>query len=239
MYMTAQLADVAPARQCIGAAVADRPEGPFDPLPQPLVCQLDRNGSIDPRTFVDGDGSLWLHWKSDDNADVDGTGTASIYAQRLDGSGTTLLGEPVRILEVDQPWEGRIVEAPHMVVMEGQHWHGDDFTDTSPSASVAVANPSRLGSAGADCRRGGGYGCCSWHSFSDVKGEKILEKGGGDDPYFKEPLEKLKKWERDREKSASERERARRIRKQRVEMGERIDKSPKGIVNNDPYCPKK
>jgi beta-xylosidase len=28
----------------------------------------------------------------------------------------------VRILEVDQAWEGRIVEAPDMEVIAGQHW---------------------------------------------------------------------------------------------------------------------
>lgn len=122
MYMTAQLEGVERPTQCIGVAVADRPEGPFDPSPDPLVCQLDRFGSIDPRSFVDDRGDLWLHWKSDDNADLDGTGTASIYAQRLDPGGTSLRGEPVRILEVDQPWEGRIVEAPHMIEIEGEYW---------------------------------------------------------------------------------------------------------------------
>ncbi len=122
MYLTAQLADATAPTQCIGVAQASRPEGPFDPQPDPLVCQLDRFGSIDPRSFLDEQGDLWLHWKSDDNADVDGSGTASIYAQRLRDDGLVLQGEPVRILEVDQPWEGRIVEAPHMIVLADRHW---------------------------------------------------------------------------------------------------------------------
>lgn len=123
LYMTARLKDTEDApRQCIGVAVANRPEGPFDPAPEPIVCQLDRLGSIDPRTFLDVDGRLWLHWKSDDNADINGTTTTSIYAQPLSADGVSLVGEPLRILEVDQQWEGRIVEAPDMVLVDGDYW---------------------------------------------------------------------------------------------------------------------
>ena len=120
MYMTTRQPE--PEMQCIGAAVADRPEGPFEALDHQIVCQTERLGSIDPRSFVDENGALWLHWKSDDNADIEGTTTSSIYAQPLAPDGLSLVGEPVRILEVDQPWEGRIVEAPDMVLIEDQHW---------------------------------------------------------------------------------------------------------------------
>jgi beta-xylosidase len=122
MYVTAAIKDRDPITQCIGMAVAVGPEGPFVPLPQPLVCQLDRHGSIDPRTFVDRDGALWLHRKSDDNADVDGTSHSSIYAQRLSRDGLRLVGAPTRIHEADQPWEGRIVEAPDMELVDGRYW---------------------------------------------------------------------------------------------------------------------
>ena len=109
--------------QCIGVAVSDDPEGPYEALGDgPRICQLDRWGSIDPRTFVDEDGQLWLHWKSDDNAQVDADTKASIYAQRLADDGITLQGRRTRILEADQPWEGRIVEAPQMVLVDGRHW---------------------------------------------------------------------------------------------------------------------
>jgi Glycosyl hydrolases family 43 len=108
-------------RQCIGTATADVPAGPFTPTPEPIVCQLERKGSIDPRTFVDADGTLWMHWKSDDNAEEDGT-HASIFAQRLSEDGLTLVGERYEILTADQPWEGRIVEAPHMILVNGRYW---------------------------------------------------------------------------------------------------------------------
>jgi beta-xylosidase len=140
MYMTAQLGGVQPDTQCIGIAVADRPEGPFHPSPDPLVCQRDRNGSIDPRTFVDANGDLWLHWKSDDNADVGGSSRSSVYAQRLDASGTVLEGDAVRIMEVDQSWEGRIVEAPQMVLLEGEYWmfySGNWFNQPAYALGVA------------------------------------------------------------------------------------------------------
>lgn len=127
--------------QCIGVAVADDPEGPFRTLGDgPAICQLDRWGSIDPRTFEDADGQLWLHWKSDDNADVDGTTHTSIYAQRLDDDGVTLVGRARRILEADQPWEGRIVEAPQLVLVDDRYWlfySGNWFNQ--PAYAIGIA----------------------------------------------------------------------------------------------------
>lgn len=122
LYYTARLAEHLPDTQCIGAATATTPEGPYVPEPDPIVCQLDRGGSIDPRSFRDGDGRWWLHWKSDDNREVDGTSTSTIHAQALDATGTSLVGDPTPILEVTQPWEGRIVEAPHMIEAADRLW---------------------------------------------------------------------------------------------------------------------
>jgi beta-xylosidase len=109
--------------ECIGVATSRSPTGPFVGRGDgPVICQYERWGSIDPRTFRDADGSLWLHWKSDDNADTEGTTHASIYAQRLAADGMSLRGTPTRILEADQPWEGRIVEAPQLVRVRGRYW---------------------------------------------------------------------------------------------------------------------
>jgi hypothetical protein len=122
LYFTGQMTGRPSKTQCIGAATASSPLGPFTPLDQTLVCQLDRLGSIDPRTFVDADGTLWLHWKSDDNADTEGTSHTSIYAQRLNTDGLSLIDQPTIILDADQPWEGRIVEAGQMVLENGRYW---------------------------------------------------------------------------------------------------------------------
>jgi len=141
MYVTSRVKDSDPRMQCIGTATAPEPDVVFTPQPEPLVCQRDRLGSIDPRTFVEEDGTVWLHWKSDDNADVDGTTRTTIYAQRLSDDGLSLVGEPARILEADQPWEGRIVEAPHMVRdADGRHWlfySGNWFNQ--PAYAIGVA----------------------------------------------------------------------------------------------------
>jgi beta-xylosidase len=127
--------------QCIGVAESRSPLGPFTGSARaPSICQRERWGSIDPRTFRDGDGQLWLHWKSDDNAQVDARTTSSIYAQRLAPDGTTLVGRATRILEADQPWEGRIVEAPQMVEVAGRHWlfySGNWFNQ--PAYAIGVA----------------------------------------------------------------------------------------------------
>jgi beta-xylosidase len=109
--------------KCIGVATASSVTGPYvSSSPSPLVCQLDDQGSIDPRTFVDPEGRLWLLWKSDDNADVTADTHTTIYAQQLSSDGTQLLGNPVALLTADQPWEGRIVESPDMVYAAGQYW---------------------------------------------------------------------------------------------------------------------
>jgi beta-xylosidase len=122
LYFTARVQDRPSPTQCIGSATASSPLGPFTPVDQMLVCQLDRLGSIDPRGFVDADGARWLHWKSDDNADIDGTSHTSIYAQRLSADGLSLVDQPTIILNADQPWEGRIVEMAQMFLENGRYW---------------------------------------------------------------------------------------------------------------------
>jgi beta-xylosidase len=127
--------------QCIGVATSSSPDGPFTGVGVgPAICQLDRWGSIDPRTFRDGDGQLWLHWKSDDNAQTEGTSHTSIYAQRLAPDGITLVGRRVAVLQADQPWERRIVEAPQMVRVDGRYWlfySGNWFNQ--PAYGIGVA----------------------------------------------------------------------------------------------------
>jgi beta-xylosidase len=97
-------------RAAISVAVADRPEGPFvDASSGPLVFQLDRGGSIDPSPFVDDDGTLYLLWKSDDNAF---DRPSSLWGQRISPDGMTLVGEPVELLRHDRKWERPLIEGP-------------------------------------------------------------------------------------------------------------------------------
>ncbi|MDZ7731826.1 MAG: family 43 glycosylhydrolase [Acidimicrobiia bacterium] len=47
--------------QCVGAAVADDPEGPFvDERDEPFVCQRDLGGTIDASPFTAPDGTRYL-----------------------------------------------------------------------------------------------------------------------------------------------------------------------------------
>ena len=105
-------------RECIGAAVADRPEGPFKPQPQPLVCGGFAEGVIDASYLQDGERG-WLYFKSDGNCCHL---PATLYVAPLTRDGLHLSGaiNPVNVSN-DREWEGEIVEAPSMVK------HGDRY----------------------------------------------------------------------------------------------------------------
>jgi beta-xylosidase len=117
LYYTAR--DKTSDRQCIGLAISDAPEGPFrDRSDAPFICQSDEGGSIDASPFRDEDGTLYLYWKNDGNCCMMAT---YLYGQQLTPDGIGLVGEPVRLIRNDQPWQGPVVEAPTM-------WrHGDRY----------------------------------------------------------------------------------------------------------------
>jgi len=105
---------------CIGAAVADAPDGPFIPQPEPLTCG-GAHGVIDVSPFRDDDGSLWLYVKTDGNCC--GVPT-EVQVVTLRADGLAAVGEPVTLAGIinDQPWEGGVVEAPHMVKHDGRYF---------------------------------------------------------------------------------------------------------------------
>lgn len=168
--------DAPDASQCIGVASADRPEGPFrSDATEPSVCQLDRWGSIDPRTFEDESGDLWLHWKSDDNAQAGSTAESQIFAQRLAPDGMTLVGTPTAIMEPDKRWEGHIVEAPDMVHVDGRYWlfySGNWFNQ--PRYAIGVA----------ECD--GPAGPCEKHSTRPWLSSNAQGKGPGEASLFRD-----------------------------------------------------
>lgn len=106
-------------RQCIGTGTAPTPYGPFEPSPEPIVCQLGLGGSIDPSPFADATGS-YLLWKSDENA----LGRpARLWSSRLDSAGTALAGDPVPLLTAEHAWEDPLIENPAMVTGDdGRRW---------------------------------------------------------------------------------------------------------------------
>lgn len=115
LYYTAANPKV--GKQCVGVAVAGDPKGPFvDNSPQPLVCQPSEGGTIDANPFRDADGKLYIYYKSDGNAVRK---PAIIWGQRLAEDGLRVVGEPVKLIQDDQAWEWKLVEAPAMVKSPG------------------------------------------------------------------------------------------------------------------------
>lgn len=117
MYYAAEFG--ASGKECLSAAVATDPAGPFvDSSAFPLVCQLALGGSIDPSVFIDPGGGLYLDWRSEGTDRVPPT----IWGQRLDGAGTGLVGSAAVLLRPSQSWEDGIVEAPDMFWLGGHRW---------------------------------------------------------------------------------------------------------------------
>ncbi len=145
LYYSAVVAGPAGGEQCISAAVATAPQGPFvDASSSPLVCQPELGGSIDPSPFVDADGTPYLLWKSNGAAGQ----PATLWSQRLDATGTALApGTPTPLLAADQAWEAGVVEAPDLVLAGGRYvlfYSGNNWD----SASYAIGAATCIGPLG-------------------------------------------------------------------------------------------
>jgi beta-xylosidase len=125
--------DRASGRQCIGRAVASRPDEIFhDDSPAPLVCQVEHGGSIDPDVAVDPrTGAFWLVWKTDDPAIG---GLPEIWSGQLDSAGAGFVAPPGPILGVDREDEGAQVEAPKLIAAAGKYWLFYSANDWETSA---------------------------------------------------------------------------------------------------------
>ncbi len=67
----------------VGVAIADKPYGPFAPLPQPIKGVK----GIDPCVFVDKDGQAYMYW----------CGGSKMFVAKLKDNMTELAGNPVQI----------------------------------------------------------------------------------------------------------------------------------------------
>lgn len=118
LYYTAR--DIASGRQCIGAAKADDPAGPFVPVgDQSLICTPEEGGSIDASGFTDSDGTRYIAWKNDGNAI--GVPT-NLYVQQVAADGVTLIGDPQVAITNDPATEGSLVEAPYLIKHKGRYY---------------------------------------------------------------------------------------------------------------------
>ena len=139
MYFTARHS--ASGRQCIGAAIASTPAGPYRPRGDvPLVCEPELGGSIDPYPFLDADGTRYLVWKTDSNAI--GTPTV-IKTARMATDGLSFLTTPVALIANDLPWEGAVVEAPTLVRRGDTYvlfYSANDYAGAAYAVGVATAS---------------------------------------------------------------------------------------------------
>jgi len=125
--------------QCIGTAISDKPEGPFQAAEAPLVCPADLGGAIDAAFFRDVDGMLYLLWKNDGNSRGRDT---SLFLQKLAPDGLSFTGDRVELIKQDLSWEGTLVEAPTLILHNGRYhlfYSANAFGDERYAVGHAVA----------------------------------------------------------------------------------------------------
>jgi beta-xylosidase len=107
--------------QCVGVGRAADPRGPFtSAAAQPLICQRELGGTIDPHAFRDHDGQLYVYYKNDGNH-PDFRKPTDIFVQRLTPDGLQLAGEAVPLLRNDRKWEAHVIESPTMTRVDGRY----------------------------------------------------------------------------------------------------------------------
>jgi hypothetical protein len=88
--------------------------------------------------FRDDDGSLWLYWKSDENA----IGRAPrIWTQRLSADATELVGSAIAVLSQDAAWERPVVENPSLARRGGTSYlfyRGGEWDSAAYAIGYAV-----------------------------------------------------------------------------------------------------
>ncbi|GAB4057554.1 family 43 glycosylhydrolase [Catellatospora paridis] len=144
LYYTARSSAV--GRQCIGAALATSPIGPFTPVgTQPLVCNGGEGGDIDASSFVDSTGARYLLYKDDGNAIGQPT---SLWLQGVAADGLTFQGGRVELLRSGLPEEAGVIEAPLLTKVGTQYvlfyslgGYGGDAYQTSYATSAALTGP--------------------------------------------------------------------------------------------------
>ena len=137
-------------RHCIGAAVSTKIEGPYLARAEPLVCDSDKGGAIDPAGFQDSDGKLYITYKIDGNAIGHG-GTCNnmkdpivptpIMLQGLRDDGITPEGAPRQLLDRDAG-DGPLIEAPSLVQSDHIYYlffSSQCVTDTNYDTSYATS----------------------------------------------------------------------------------------------------
>lgn len=139
--------DKASDRQCIGAAHASSPKGPFRPVGDtPLICPAQEGGAIDASSYTEN-GQRYILWKNDGNCCNLGKDTW-LHLQPTSWNGTHTTGDPTRLICQDQLWEGQLVEAPtlvkraeHYVLLYSANAYADSAYATGYATSANLKGP--------------------------------------------------------------------------------------------------
>ncbi len=115
--------------ECIGAAFAEAPTGPYlDTSNRPLICQPRLGGSIDPDPVNLPNGQTVLLWKSN--------GSHQIWEEALSSTKMATVGKVHLLIGPTQAWEHGNVEGPDMIAARsggwwlfyaGSQWYSDDY----------------------------------------------------------------------------------------------------------------
>ncbi|UQU62727.1 family 43 glycosylhydrolase [Couchioplanes caeruleus] len=106
MWYTAH--DRASGKQCIGAATATAPGGPFVPRDTSLVCTPETGGVIDASSYAEN-GRRYMLWKNDGNCCAQDTW---LHLQQVTADGLRRTGAETELIKQNKPFEGTLVEAP-------------------------------------------------------------------------------------------------------------------------------
>jgi beta-xylosidase len=106
MWYTAH--DRASGKQCIGAATATAPGGPFVARDTTLVCTPETGGVIDASSFTEN-GRRYILWKNDGNCCAQDTW---LHLQQVTANGLRRTGTETELIKQNKPFEGILVEAP-------------------------------------------------------------------------------------------------------------------------------
>ena len=129
----------ATSRFVVGAAIADKPEGPYKDVGKPILRNPDV-GLIDVSFYHDArTNKQYLIWKEDQN-DFNPPRPTPLKMSELTSDGLHLQGPTRELLRNDLPWEGVLVEAPNIIYHGGWYYlfySGNIFTSDAYSVGVA------------------------------------------------------------------------------------------------------
>jgi hypothetical protein len=153
--------------QCISVATSDSPMGPFvDSSTGPAICPVADGGAIDPDVFVDIDGRIYLHYKTDGNC----CGlTTRIEAVELAADATEVISKPKVLLSAKSKRTRDLIEGPSMANKDGRYVllvsHGDWANETyrtDRAVCESAVGPCRIEAKNVLGRQGIGAGGASF-----------------------------------------------------------------------------